>query len=83
MIVSHVYDGSKLQIKVFHNGKYDLNVLARNGVEVAPIEGKAGWLMSNALRDRLAADGRNAPRYRLDGSCGKIRLRAEAAATRW
>ena len=35
-------------------------------VEVAPIEGKAGWLMSNALRDRLAADGSNAPRYRLD-----------------
>jgi len=26
-------------------------------VEVAPIEGKAGWLMSNALRDRLGATG--------------------------
>ena len=25
-------------LKVFHNGKYDLNVLARNGVPVAPIE---------------------------------------------
>ena len=24
------------------------------GVEVGPIEGKAGWLMGNALRDRLA-----------------------------
>lgn len=34
------------------------------GVDVAPIEGKAGWLMGNALRDRLAADG--TPRYRLD-----------------
>lgn len=33
-------------------------------VEVAPIEGKSGWLMGNALRDRLAASG--APRYRLD-----------------
>lgn len=33
-------------------------------VEVAPIEGKSGWLMANALRDRLAADG--APQYRLD-----------------
>lgn len=26
-------------------------------IEVAPIEGKAGWLMANALRDRLGADG--------------------------
>lgn len=34
-------------------------------VEVAPIEGKAGWLMANALRDRLGAGGRSAPRYRL------------------
>ena len=34
------------------------------GIEVGPIEGKAGWLVGNALRDRLAADG--APRYRLD-----------------
>lgn len=33
-------------------------------VEVAPIEGKSGWLLANALRDRLAADG-TAPRYRL------------------
>jgi LPS-assembly lipoprotein len=26
-------------------------------IEVAPIEGKAGWLMGNALRDRLGATG--------------------------
>jgi DNA polymerase-1 len=25
-------------VKVFHNGKYDLNVLARNGLAVAPVE---------------------------------------------
>lgn len=37
------------------------NALA--GVEVAPIEGKAGWLVSNALRDRLQLSG--TPRYRL------------------
>lgn len=35
-------------------------------VEVAPIEGKAGWLMRNALRDRFAAVGGEAPLYRLD-----------------
>ena len=33
-------------------------------VEVAPIEGKSGWLMATALRDRLQATG--TPLYRLD-----------------
>ena len=38
------------------------------GVDVAPIEGKAGWLLRNALVDRLAGGGRggSAARYRLD-----------------
>ncbi|WP_246205019.1 LPS assembly lipoprotein LptE [Altericroceibacterium indicum] len=36
-------------------------------VEVAPIEGKAGWLVRNELRDRLGQSGAAAtPRYRLD-----------------
>ena len=36
-------------------------------VEVAPIEGRAGYLVRNALRDRLAQNGSTAePRYRLD-----------------
>jgi LPS-assembly lipoprotein len=36
-------------------------------VEVTPIEGRAGWLVRNALRDRLAQSGDSAPaRYRLD-----------------
>ena len=34
------------------------------GIEVAPIEGRSGWLVTNALRDRLGASG--TPRYRLD-----------------
>jgi LPS-assembly lipoprotein len=38
------------------------NALA--GVEVAPIQGRSGWLLANALRDRLPAQG--APRYRID-----------------
>jgi LPS-assembly lipoprotein len=33
-------------------------------VEVGPIEGKAGWLMTNALKDRLQANG--TPLYRLE-----------------
>jgi LPS-assembly lipoprotein len=35
-------------------------------VEVPAIEGKAGWLVRNALSDRLGAAGRTTPRYRLD-----------------
>lgn len=35
-------------------------------VEVAPIAGKAGWLVANGVRDRLAAAGGGAPLYRLD-----------------
>ncbi|HOA50392.1 MAG: hypothetical protein RL702_2375 [Pseudomonadota bacterium] len=36
------------------------------GIEVSPIEGKAGWLMRNALNDRLRAGGEAGARYRLD-----------------
>lgn len=35
-------------------------------VEVPAIEGQAGWLVRNALVDRLGAGGAEAPRYRLD-----------------
>jgi len=35
-------------------------------VDVPAIEGKAGWLVRNALVDRLGAAGKVAPRYRLD-----------------
>ena len=34
-------------------------------VQVAPIEGQSGWLVSNALRDRLGA-GDTSARYRLE-----------------
>jgi LPS-assembly lipoprotein len=40
------------------------STLAR--VEVAPIAGKAGWLVGSALRDRLSAMGGGTPLYRLD-----------------
>ncbi len=36
------------------------------GIEVGPITGQAGWLMRNALTDRLAASGSDAPRYKLE-----------------
>lgn len=37
------------------------------GVQVAPIEGRAGWLVRNALQDRLEQTGAaGTPQYRLD-----------------
>jgi LPS-assembly lipoprotein len=35
-------------------------------VEIVPIEGKAGWLVANALRDRFGAVGDGPARYRLE-----------------
>jgi LPS-assembly lipoprotein len=37
-----------------------------SGVDVSPIEGKAGWLMRNALVDRLGEGKGSTSRYRLD-----------------
>ncbi|WP_174291667.1 LPS assembly lipoprotein LptE [Sphingomonas bacterium] len=40
---------------------------ALDRIDVSPIEGKAGWLMANALRDRLGAGGSGGTSlYRLD-----------------
>jgi len=43
-------------------------VVARglSGIQVSAIEGRAGWLMRNALIDKLAAPAGTTPRYRLD-----------------
>lgn len=35
-------------------------------IQVAPIEGQSGWLVSNALRDRLSLGQNDAARYRLE-----------------
>jgi LPS-assembly lipoprotein len=39
---------------------------ALSGVTVPAIEGQTGWLVRNALIDRLGAERNAAPRYRLD-----------------
>lgn len=53
-------------------------------VEVAPIEGKGGWLVANALRDRFGATG--APRYRLqvllDDRISGLGVRRDDSVTR-
>jgi LPS-assembly lipoprotein len=56
-----------------------------SSVSVEPIEGKAGWLMRNALNDRLGASG-NAARYRLvvalDDQIEGFGVRADDTITR-
>ncbi|HKR17507.1 LPS assembly lipoprotein LptE [Rhizorhapis sp.] len=55
-------------------------------IEVAPIGGKAGWLVRNALNDRLAAVDGAAPRYRLviklDDEISGFGVRSDDAVTR-
>ncbi len=58
-------------------------------VEVTAIEGRAGWLMANALRDRLGPDGiggGTGPRYRLnvrlDDQITGLGIRRDDAVTR-
>lgn len=54
-------------LKPMYAGGSD-GVVARglSGIEVPVIQGRAGWLMRNALRDRLGASGDASSRYRLD-----------------
>jgi LPS-assembly lipoprotein len=56
------------------------------GVEVAPIPGKAGWLVHNAIVDRLAATSGGTPRYRLtvvlEDSIEGLGVRANDTVTR-
>lgn len=55
-------------------------------VTVDPIEGKNGWLMRNALGDRLVAGGTSATRYRLtvklDDQIEGFGVRADDTVTR-
>lgn len=55
-------------------------------VQVEPIEGKAGWLLQNAIRDRLAAMGEATPRYslriKLDDQIEGLGVRADDSVTR-
>lgn len=59
---------------------------ALRSVEVGPISGKAGWLMRNALNDRLANSGGGAARYRLevelDDQISGFGVRRDDAVTR-
>lgn len=72
---------------VYGGGTHGAVARALGNVEVAPIEGKGGWLVRNALNDRLAALRSGAgPRYRLvvklDDQISGFGLRADTAVTR-
>jgi LPS-assembly lipoprotein len=49
---------------LYSGGNTGTVATALSGVEVGPIEGKAGWLMSGALRERLHGGGTT--RFKLD-----------------
>lgn len=57
-----------------------------SGVEVAPIAGESGWLVANAVRDRIEAARGGTPRYRLeiklDDQIEGLGLRADDVVTR-
>lgn len=50
---------------LYYGGSSGTVAASLRDIEVGPMEGKAGWLMTSALRDRLHA-GAGRPRYRLD-----------------
>ena len=71
---------------VYSGGSHGAVAQALGNVEVQPIEGKGGWLVRNALNDRLAAMNGDGPAYRLvvklDDQISGFGLRADTAITR-
>lgn len=51
---------------LYGSGENSAVVQALRSVEVAPIDGKAGWLMRNALNDRLGRERGEQAAYRLE-----------------
>ncbi len=71
---------------VYSGGSHGAVAQRLGNVEVQPIEGKGGWLVRNALNDRLAAMSGNGPTYKLvvklDDQISGFGLRADTAITR-
>ncbi|HKY83003.1 MAG TPA: LPS assembly lipoprotein LptE [Sphingobium sp.] len=71
---------------VYSGGSQGAVAQKLGNVEVAPIEGKGGWLVRNALNDRLSAMSGNGPTYKLvvklDDQISGFGLRSDAAVTR-
>jgi len=71
---------------VYGGGSHGAVAQALGHVEVQPIQGKGGWLVRNALNDRLAAMTGTGPSYKLvvklDDDISGFGLRSDAAVTR-
>src|SRR5690606_34211990 len=71
---------------VYSGGARGAAAQALAAVQVEPIEGRAGWLLQNALTERLAAMGDASPRYslriRLDDRIEGLGVRADDSVTR-
>ncbi|QPI72625.1 LPS assembly lipoprotein LptE [Sphingobium sp. Cam5-1] len=71
---------------VYSGGSHGAVAQKLGSVEVAPIEGKGGWLVRNALNDRLSAMSGAGPSYKLvvklDDQISGFGLRADQAITR-
>jgi LPS-assembly lipoprotein len=51
---------------MYAGGSHGVVARTLSDIEIGPIAGQQGWLMRNALIDRLGADGHGPGRYRLD-----------------
>lgn len=71
---------------LYSGGSSGVVASSLGSVSVEPIAGKSGWLMRNALNDRLAAQDNDAPRYRLvvalDDDIEGFGVRADDTITR-
>ncbi|MGN6058861.1 MAG: LPS assembly lipoprotein LptE [Sphingomicrobium sp.] len=70
---------------LYGGGSASPAAITLSSVQVAPIGGQSGWLLRNALIDRLAEAGQGTPAYRLDVTLGdnitSYGLRSDEAAT--
>lgn len=71
---------------LYAGGEDGIVVAGVRSVAVAPIEGRVGWLVRNALVDRLGGEASSATRYRLqvelDDDITSFGIRGDRAATR-
>jgi LPS-assembly lipoprotein len=71
---------------LYEGGPQSIAAKRLEGVEVAPIPGKSGWLVRNALTERLAATPGGTPKYKLtvalDDKIDGLGVRADNTVTR-
>lgn len=71
---------------LYAGGESGVVVAGVRSVAVAPIEGRVGWLVRNALVDRLGGEAEQGVRYRLqvelDDDITSLGIRGDRAATR-